>query len=352
MFFRGFEFQKNCLYGDFMVSSVRVAIIGVGGMARHHIRQMLKMQSTTRIVALCEPSKAMALEAAKVFVDAGLPPPPNQPDWQKLIAEYGTELDAVFIITPHAFHHDQTRACLEAGIDVLLEKPMVMTAAEAHSLIETRNRTGRLLVVAFQGSLSPQVRLASRLLRANEYGRILTISGIVWQDWGHWTVNTWRQDPTFSGGGFLFDTGAHLLNTIADLAGEDFSEVAAWFVQNGRPVETLAVAMGRLASGGLVTFHACGEAIPSCNSEIRVFCEKAILHTGVWGETLAVQYTGDQPPTPIPVPPSLGVWEQFLAVRSGQIPNPSPPEVGLRMAKLWDAIRASAAKNGMPVKCE
>jgi predicted dehydrogenase len=321
-------------------------------MARYHIRQMLKMQSTTRIVALCEPSEAMALEAAKVFVDAGLLPPPNQPDWQTLIAEYGAELDAVFIITPHALHHDQTMACLEAGVDVLLEKPMVMTAAEAHSLIEARDRTGRLLVVAFQGSLSPQVRLASRLLRANEFGRILGISGLVWQNWGPNTVNTWRQEPALSGGGFLFDTGAHLLNTVADLAGEDFSEVAAWFVHNGRPVETLAVAMGRLASGGLVTLHACGEAIPSCASEIRVFCEKAILHTGIWGDSLSVQYTGDQPPAPIPVPPSLGVWEQFLLVRSGRIPNPSPPEVGLRMAKLWDAIRASAANNGIPVKCD
>jgi predicted dehydrogenase len=321
-------------------------------MARYHIRQILKMQSTTSIVALCEPSEAMALEAAKIFVEAGVSPPPNQPDWQKLIAEYGGELDAAFIITPHALHHDQTKACLEAGIDVLLEKPMVMTATEARSLIETRDRTGRLLVVAFQGSLSPQVRLASRLLRANEFGRILTISGLVWQNWGPNTVNTWRQEPALSGGGFLFDTGAHLLNTVADLAGEDFSEVAAWFDQNGRPVETVAVAIGRLTSGGLVTLHGCGEAIPSCASEIRVFCEKAILHTGIWGETLAVQYSGDQPPAPIPVPPSLGVWEQFLAVRSGRISNPSPPEIGLRMAKLWDAIRMSAASNGMPVKCE
>src|SRR5919106_4794624 len=120
-----------------MTFPVRVALIGAGRMARYHIRQMLKMQSTTRIVALCEPSEAMALEAAKVFVDAGLPPPPNQPDWQKLIAEYGAELDAVLIITPHVLHHDQAKAFLEAGIDVLLEKPMVMTAAEARGLIET-----------------------------------------------------------------------------------------------------------------------------------------------------------------------------------------------------------------------
>jgi hypothetical protein len=48
----------------------------------------------------------------------------------------------------------------------------------------------------------------------------------------------------------------------------------------------------------------------------------------------------------------MGTWQQFLAVRSGQIDNPSPPEIGLRMARLWDAIRASAAKNGAVVRME
>ena len=57
-----------------MTSPVRVGLIGVGGMARYHISQLVKMQSTTRIVALCEPSEAMALQAAKIFVEAGLPP--------------------------------------------------------------------------------------------------------------------------------------------------------------------------------------------------------------------------------------------------------------------------------------
>jgi hypothetical protein len=46
----------------------------------------------------------------------------------------------------------------------------------------------------------------------------------------------------------------------------------------------------------------------------------------------------------------MPVWEQFLNVRSGRIPNPSPPEVGLRMARLWDAIRASAAQGGSIVR--
>jgi hypothetical protein len=47
----------------------------------------------------------------------------------------------------------------------------------------------------------------------------------------------------------------------------------------------------------------------------------------------------------------MGVWEQFLAVRRNEMPNPCPPEVGLRMSRLWDAIRKSAKQNGAPVKC-
>ncbi len=334
------------------MTPVRTVLIGVGGMARHHILQMLMQQATTRITAFCEPSTDMYAKAAQLFKEAGLELPPNQPDLPRLLKEQAGLLDAAFIITPHAYHHDQTRACLEAGLDVLLEKPMVMNAAEARSLIEARDRTGRLLVVAFPGSLSPQIRTAVKMLRSGKLGAILNISATVWQNWGQGTTGTWRQIPEIAGGGFLFDTGAHMLNTVADLAGEDFVEVAAWLENNGRPVDTRAAVIGRLASGALVTLNGCGEAIPSCASDLRVFCSKAILHTGIWGEYLEIQHYGRSRLRKVPVPASLGVWEQFLAVRQGQLPNPCPPEVGLRMASLWDAIRESAAHHGAPVSCK
>lgn len=330
---------------------VRTAMIGVGGMAYHHIRLMLQQQATTQITAVCEPSQKNYETGAKLFKDAGLTPPPNEPDFNKFIDKFGKQLDASFIITPHVFHHDQTKACLEAGMDVLLEKPMVMNAPEAQSLIDTRNRTGKLLVVAFPGSLSPQIRTAVQMLRSGELGKILNISATVWQNWGPNTANTWRQVPDMAGGGFLFDTGAHMLNTVSDLAGEDFAEVAAWMDNDDRPVDTRATVMSRLASGAMVTFNACGEAIPSCHSDVRVFTSQAILRTGIWGEMLELQKYGGKHLRKVAVPPSLGVWEQFLAVRNGSIPNPCPPEVGLRMARLWDAIKASAAQNGIAVWC-
>jgi len=318
-------------------------------MGRHHIAMMLQQLETTQIEVLCEPEPGAHAAAAGLFVERGLKPPPNQPDLSRLLSDFAGRLDAAFIITPHALHHDQTKSCLEAGLDVLLEKPMAMDGAEAANLIETRDRTGGLLVVAFPGSLSARLRTAVRLLRSGELGEILSISAVAWQDWGALAAGTWRQQPELSGGGFLFDTGAHMLNTVADLAGEDFVEVAAWLDNYGRPVDTRATVMGRLASGAFVTMHGCGEAIPSCSSEVKVFCTRAILRTGIWGERLELQRYGRKRMRKVPVPPSLGVWEQFLAVRSGRMENPSPPEVGLRMARLWDAIRESASRGGVPV---
>jgi predicted dehydrogenase len=329
--------------------TTRVGFIGTGVMARHHLDGMLARDDTD-VVAVCEPSPAAHAKVVELFDRHGRQAPANEPDWQRFVATFAPALDAVFILTPHAFHFAQATACLEAGLDVLLEKPMVLTADDARALIATRDRTGRLLVVAFQGSLSPQVREASRLLRSGELGTILNISATAWQNWSTNTTGTWRQEPALSGGGFMFDTGAHMLNTVADLAGEDFTEVAAWLENDDRPVDVRAAVIGRLASGALVTMNACGAAIPSCHSEIRVFTTGAILRTGIWGETLEIQRSGAAAPRKVRSVAEMPVWEQFLNVRSGRIPNPSPPEVGLRMARLWDAIRESAGRAGAVVR--
>jgi predicted dehydrogenase len=326
----------------------RAAIIGAGGMARAHIKQMIQLG--TSIPVVCEPSAEQFRLTAALLKQLGAPEPVNETDLHKLLSTYGDQLDAAFIITPHAYHHDQTKACLEAGLDVLLEKPMVINAQEALSLIDVRDRTGKLLVIAFQGGLSPQIRYLSNALRAGELGQLLNVSGTVWQNWREMTVNTWRTNPPLSGGGFLFDTGAHMLNTVCDLVGEDFAEVGAWFDKRGTEVDILGAVMGRTVSGVLVTINACGDAIDSCASFIKVLTKDAIIETGQWGEFLTIQRRGEKESAPTDLPPMQGAWEQFLAVRAGQIANPCPPEVGLRMARLWDAIRQSADQGGQLVR--
>lgn len=331
-------------------SVTRVAMIGVGGMARHHLRLMLRAPEKNQVVVVSEPSPESYEKTAQLFQEFELDPPPNEPDVNRLLRDYGSKLDAAFIITPHVYHCAQAQQFLNAGIDVLLEKPMVMNAKEAEDLIATRNSTGKHLVVAFNGSLSTRVRRAVDLLRSGEMGALQSISATVWQGWGQGTAGLWRQDPVIAGGGFMFDTGAHMLNTVCDLAGEDFVEVSAWLDNMHRPVDIIGVVIGRLASGALVTMHGSGETIRALGSDVRVFCSEGIVRTGVWGEFLEIQRNGEPNSTPIEFVDPPSSWDQFVSVRSGLMPNPCPPEVGLRMARLWDAIQASSRQNGAPVK--
>ena len=100
-------------------------MIGTGGMARHHFRQILTHFPQTKFPVVCEPAEAAYLATVELFEEMGHPAPKNEPNLDKLLSEYGDELDVAFINSPHKFHHEQAVACLEAGIDVLLEKPMV-----------------------------------------------------------------------------------------------------------------------------------------------------------------------------------------------------------------------------------
>lgn len=334
-----------------MVSPLQTAVIGTGNMACGHITRMLQQTDTTHIRVVCEPSAESWGAAVTRFEEAGLAPPPNVPDLEQLLDDHGAALDAALIVTPHNLHYSQASMCLEAGLDVLLEKPMVMDAAEAVRLIETCDRTGRLLVVAFNGSMSPNIRTAVNILRAGELGTVQSITATVWQDWDSLTQGTWRQVPEISGGGFLFDTGAHMLNTVVDLAGEEFVEVSAWLDNLGGPVDLLGVVIGRLASGALVTLHGCGRSAPGfIDSDVRVYGTQGLIRACVWGRRLEMARANEKELTPVPVPESLGTWQQFLAVREGRLTNPCPPEVGLRMARLWDAITQSSAQGGAMVK--
>ncbi|MBK8023040.1 MAG: Gfo/Idh/MocA family oxidoreductase [Chloroflexi bacterium] len=331
---------------------VRVAVIGCGGAARaYHIRRPLHEFPQVQFRVVCEPSAEAYAATCALFEECGVAPPPNEPDLNRLLAEYAAQLDVAVIATPHAYHHDQTVACMEAGLDVLLEKPMAMNATEAQHMIDVRDRTGRLLVVAFDGGLSPYIHTAAAMLRDGAIGELRRITAVVWQDWRAVTVGAWRQQIELSGGGFMFDTGAHMLNTVAELAGEPIVEVTAWVDHLNSPVDVQALIVARLASGVLITLNGCGDTgVGGCESEIRLFGTRGMLRTGIWGEFLEHMAHQEEQFNPVTVPRRQSTWLHFLAVRSGELENPCPPEVGLRMNRLWDAIQESSAQGGRSVR--
>ena len=315
-------------------------IVGTGGMARWHIRSMLTQQRTTRMVGLVEPGAASRKATAEVFAEHGQACPPFYDSITDLLKAQGPP-DAAFICSPHKYHLENARDCLKSGMDVLLEKPMVMNAAEARRLIKLRDATGRLLVVAFPGSLSPAIHKAKDLIKKGVLGRVSCVSAHVHQQWKKGTTGQWRQDPEISGGGFLFDTGSHMVNTVVDLLDEDVVKVAALLDHCGTPVEINSSVSAVSRSGVMISLAGAGDSI-QCRSQVLVFGDKGVLRAGIWGEDLALKTLKDPDFKPVPYPKSKGPWEQFLKVRSGKAENPCPPEIGLRFAKLMDMIRKSA----------
>lgn len=85
---------------------------------------------------------------------------------------HSTEIDAVYIATPHAMHAEQTIAALQAGKHVLVEKPMALSTAECDAMVDAARENGRSLGVAYYRRGYPSVRRVRDLLRAGAIGRI------------------------------------------------------------------------------------------------------------------------------------------------------------------------------------
>ncbi len=323
------------------MAKINVVILGTGLIARKHLRDMFKCSRNTRIQALIEVSAQSREKTASWFAQESKKCPPFYSSLQDCLAKE-PKPNAALITTPHKFHFEQARDCLKAGLDVLVEKPMVMNESEALRLIRVRNQTGRLLVVGFNGSLSAALTKAKKLITAGKIGRVTGITAHVHQGWKEAQKGTWRQSPEISGGGFLFDTGSHMLNSVVDLAGSDVAEVFAILDQSGTPVEINSTVCGRFKNSVIFSLAGFGDST-HCNSLIRIMGTKGVLETGVWGENLRYLAAGASEYISLVYSRQSSPWNQFLKVLEGKMDNPCPPEIGLRLARLMDMIRASAA---------
>lgn len=329
---------------------LRLGVIGAGLKAADYARGWAAMNDV-EIVATAEVSMLSRQRFGDVVAQAGRPRPVEYPDAQTMLKAQAGQMDAVYVSTPHVFHGANALAVIEAGYDLLLEKPMVTTVEEALALVEAERRTGRTVVIAFQGGLSPLVHDTKDRARRGDFGDLVSVNASIWEGWARNYAGQWKQDPAISGGGFMFDTGAHMMNTVCVLADSEFERLSAFTNNRGLKVDLVCAVAARLANGALVTFNAAGDGPPGCESAITFFYTKAIIRIDAWGKWREVSVEGVAEPreeseirdTPM---------HTFQAVRDGRMANPSTVANGLRFARLWDAIKASAARDGAPIAIE
>lgn len=147
---------------------VKVAIIGTGWIAGAHIQQYLRMEDV-EVVALADlvPGKAQAfadqygLTGARCYLS----------DEELLAAEKGN-LDAVSICTYNAQHAPCAIHALEAGVNVMLEKPFTVTLDEAIEVMRAERRSGKILTIGFQPRMSPNMQMIKKIIDSGELGKV------------------------------------------------------------------------------------------------------------------------------------------------------------------------------------
>lgn len=129
------------------------------------------------------------------------------------------DIDAVYIITPNALHHDQVIRVAKAGKHVICEKPMAINATEAEEMIDACNKAKVKLMVGYRMHFEPKTLEVIRMRMDGEFGKILFFQGLSGFKIGDPTQ--WRLNKQLSGGGSMMDIGIYSVNGSRYMIGED-----------------------------------------------------------------------------------------------------------------------------------
>lgn len=194
-------------------------------------------------------------------------------------------IQAVVIVTPNHMHFPVAKACLEAGIDVICDKPVTRTLEEALELEQIVKESGCFFALTHNYSAYPLVRYAREIVAQGKLGKLRVVQVEYPQEWLTEAAGddnkqaSWRTDPARSGAaGCLGDIGTHafqLARFITDQKVNTVSADLASFVE-GRLVDDNVHALLRF-EGGAKGMLWSSQVAPGCENglRIRVFGDKA-----------------------------------------------------------------------------
>lgn len=225
---------------------VRTALIGCGKVGGLHAAALTSLPEST-LVAVCDSTPDRAEKFAARY--GGRP----FCDLSKLIRETGAE--AVFICTPHPLHAEAAVLAAEAGLHVMVEKPMAASLADCDRMLRAAEKSGVTLSVMSQRRFYES---AQRMKGAIEAGRIgQPILGLFlmfsWRDEAYYQSDPWRGKWSTEGGGVLVNQSPHQLDLLRWFMG-DVQEISGQWANLNHPyveVDDTAVATLKFKNGAL-----------------------------------------------------------------------------------------------------
>jgi len=213
-----------------MKETVRVGFIGCGGIAngKHFPSMAFEKRNGVQMVAFCDIVEERAQKACEKYGDEGAK---VYTDYKKLLED--KTIDAVHVLTPNVMHAPITIAALEAGKDVLCEKPMAATAADAAKMMEARDKSGKMLTIGYQYRHFPNHATAKKVVEDGWLGDIYYAEASYIRRRG---VPTWGvfADKAQQGGGPLIDIATHAL------------DLTLWLMNNYEPEYAVGTSFEKL----------------------------------------------------------------------------------------------------------
>ncbi|HLA52414.1 MAG TPA: Gfo/Idh/MocA family oxidoreductase [Flavitalea sp.] len=129
------------------------------------------------------------------------------------------DIDAVYVITPNALHHDQVIRVAKAGKHAISEKPMALNGKEAQEMVDACKKANVKLLVGYRMHFEPKTLEIIRMRKDGELGKVLFFQGLSGFKIGD--PSQWRLDKKLAGGGALMDIGIYSVNGARYMIGEE-----------------------------------------------------------------------------------------------------------------------------------
>ncbi|MFJ6661024.1 Gfo/Idh/MocA family protein [Streptomyces sp. NPDC091377] len=317
--------------------SVRWGILATGGIAASFTADLVDLPDA-EVVAVASRSEDSARAFAERF---GIPRAYGT--WDALARD--TDVDVVYVATPHAAHRAAAGLCLEAGRDVLCEKAFTLNVREAEELVALARQHDRFLMEAMWMYCNPLIRRLTALVADGAIGEVRGVRadfGLA----GPFPPAHRLRDPA-QGGGALLDLGVYPVSFAQLLLGEpDGITASAVLSDEGVDLQTGAVLSWE--SGALATLHcslvgATGTTASVTGSLGRIDIPEGFFHP----ERLVLHRAGRDPeefvPGPADGPRSTlkhEAREVMRALRAGEKESPLVPLAGtLAVMRTLDAVR-------------
>jgi len=278
--------------------------------------------------------------------------------WQEMLAEESKRsedrLDFISIVTPNFLHYPVAKAALEAGFDVVCDKPMTLTIEESEDLCRTVTATGRVFALTHNYTGYPMVKQARSMVKEGKLGTIRKVVVEYPQGWMSTLLEStgqkqaaWRADPAKAGiSSALGDIGTHCENLVHYITGLEMDEMLADLgtMVPGRTLEDDASILIRYKGGARGLLYCSQISVGEENNlTIRVYGTKSALE---WKQEHPNWLYARYPDAPEQILKRGNGYLCEAAARASRLPSGHPEAFIEGFANIYvNAMRCLVAQN-------